>query len=155
MDFDPKLTVELVPVSSFCKNLRHFLSWTDWDILRKKSYRDANHRCQICGFADRLEAHETWDFKSGKQILAGIMALCPMCHHVKHWGHSQILASHGKLSMKSVEQHFMRINGCSEDEMSRYLDAVYEEWMERSMLEWELDFGNFPEIQCKVKNGNK
>ena len=61
---------------------------TQWDRIRKQVYEDYNHKCGICGRDGRLEAHEIWEYDDTDfvQRLAGLIALCPLCHLVKHLG---------------------------------------------------------------------
>ena len=44
----PKLTIELVPSTSFYTNVRSILPKSEWDRLRKDSYKKAKFKCQIC-----------------------------------------------------------------------------------------------------------
>jgi len=44
-----ELTIELVPKTCWYTNLRSELPKSKWDKLRKKSYQEADYKCQICG----------------------------------------------------------------------------------------------------------
>ena len=66
-----KLTIELVPQSSWGNNLRSEanLSKGQWDKLRKESYRKANYKCEICGEKGPkwpVECHEIWHYDDEK-----------------------------------------------------------------------------------------
>ena len=100
-----RLTVELVPISCWFSNLRSELPPQDWDRLRRRVYRDAGYRCQTCGGRGAqhpVEAHELWTYDDHTHIqrLAGVIALWPACHEVKHIGfagqrgHGQRAAAH-------------------------------------------------------------
>jgi len=79
-----KLTVELVPSTSWYSNVRSEVSKKDWNAIRKRVYREANYVCQICagrGSKWPVECHEIWAYDDENHIqeLAGMQALCPKC----------------------------------------------------------------------------
>jgi 5-methylcytosine-specific restriction endonuclease McrA len=43
------LTIELVPKTAWYTNVRSNVSKKEWDRIRKKSYQNAGHVCEICG----------------------------------------------------------------------------------------------------------
>lgn len=136
---DLKLTIELVPASSFCNNLRSILKKSDWDYLRKKSYAAAKYRCEICngvGPKHPVECHEKWEYddETHVQKLAGLYSLCPKCHQVKHIGLASIM---GKLDLATA--HFMKINGLSRGLADQYISDAFQLHEERSKYSWELD----------------
>ena len=90
-----KLKIELVPKTSWYSNLRGKMSEKGWDNVRKKTYATFNYKCGICGSNEgQLHCHEIWEYddKKHKQALKGFIALCVLCHHVKHIGLAGILA---------------------------------------------------------------
>ena len=89
-----RLEIELVPGASWHSNLRRILPRRVWDKIRKEAYKAAGHKCEICGAEGRLECHEWWEYDDRRRVqrLAGFMALCPLCHAVKHMGRSGNLA---------------------------------------------------------------
>jgi len=44
-----KLSVELVPASCWCSNVRDHVRRAQWDQLRRETYRQAQYCCEICG----------------------------------------------------------------------------------------------------------
>ncbi len=44
----PKLTIELVPSTSWYKNMRS-ISPKSWDLIRSSIYKRAKYRCEVCG----------------------------------------------------------------------------------------------------------
>ena len=44
-----KLTIELVPKTSWYSNVRSNVSRSQWDKLRKKCYLNADYKCEVCG----------------------------------------------------------------------------------------------------------
>ena len=82
-----KLTIELVPKTSWYSNVRSNVSKNEWDIIRKKSYEHAGHVCEICGdigtnqgVKHNVECHEIWDYndETNEQTLGGLISLCPI-----------------------------------------------------------------------------
>lgn len=134
-----RLTVELVPATSWGANLRTVLPKADWDRLRKRAYRDAGYRCEICrerGPTHPVECHELWEYDdtNGVQRLLGLIALCPSCHAVKHLG-----LSYAEGDGDAAFARLMRVNGWSAALARMYVDLVFEIWTIRSKMEWRLD----------------
>lgn len=64
---------------------------TAWDVLRKKTYFDADYKCEICGCEPgkgKLHAHElyTIDYKEGTSRFERAIAICKKCHDAIHSG---------------------------------------------------------------------
>ena len=82
-----KLIPELIPSNTWYNNVRSIVSKDEWDIIRRKSYKFANYKCQICGdsginqgYKHPVECHEIWEFddKNKIQYLIGFISLCPI-----------------------------------------------------------------------------
>jgi 5-methylcytosine-specific restriction endonuclease McrA len=134
-----KLTIELVPQTAWYTNVRSNVSKNKWDILRKKCYKDANYKCEICGGrGDKwpVECHEIWEYDdiNKKQILKGLIALCPNCHKVKHAGLARM---NGEADL--VVNQLMSVNGISKKDALKYIDDSFTIWKERSKSAWECD----------------
>jgi hypothetical protein len=143
-----KLTIELVPRTSWYKNLRKYVSKKDWDKIRNRTYAEYGYRCGICGAEGRLNCHEIWEYddKNHIQKLKGFIALCNMCHHVKHMGLAGDLASKGKLDFEEVVKHFMKVNNCDYKIFAEHIIRAQDEWEERSQHEWRVDFGEYEDM---------
>lgn len=143
-----KLTIELVPRTSWGKNLRNQVPRRIWDKIRKYVYAEHGHQCGICGADGRLICHEIWEYDDLNYIqrLQGFIALCNLCDHVKHLGKATQLAAQGKLDMKKVEEHFMRINNCDLETFKKYAIEVGQQHKERSKHEWRLDLGEYQKL---------
>ena len=124
-----------------------------WDTIRKKAYADYGHLCGICRHSGRLNCHEIWEYNDKKRIqtLKGFIALCDWCHHVKHIGHAGILALQGVLDFKKVEQHFMKVNQCTQSQMDAHRKEARELWRERSKHKWKVDLGPYEKSALKLK----
>ena len=142
-----KLTIELVPSTSWFSNLRSLLSSEEWNKVKKGCYKHAGYKCEICsgvGPTHPVECHETWEYdeKTGIQKLVCIVALCPSCHEVKHFGLAGI-----KGRTNEAIAHFCKVNGCQVPEAEKYIDEAFATWNKRSEQEWELDVSMLEELK--------
>lgn len=133
------LTVELVPATAWGKNLRSELSRKDWDKLRKMTYAAADYHCEVCGGQGRrhpVECHEVWEYDDKKHIqkLVRLIALCPSCHGVKHFGRTQIQGFEDE-----AISHMMRVNHWSERQVREHVRDAARLWNQRSAYKWTLD----------------
>jgi hypothetical protein len=138
-----RLTIELVPATCWQANLRDVLPRPAWDALRRRVYASFGHHCAICGASGCLHCHEVWryDDTAHIQTLDGLLALCELCHHVKHIGHARLLADQGKLDYERVVAHFLRVNGCDRATFARHRAEAFAIFAARSRHEWQTDLG--------------
>jgi 5-methylcytosine-specific restriction endonuclease McrA len=151
-----KLSIELIPASSWFDNVRSIKTPEQWKKIKTEVYKKAGYRCQICqGKGEKwpVECHEIWSYEDklgskiddgpgerldgdekSKQTLKGLIALCPNCHMVKHFGLAQI---QGKGEQAAA--HFCRINKLPRDFLDLYLEISFEQWSKRSRQNWEVD----------------
>lgn len=146
-----KLTIELVPSSSWFNNVRAVLSKAQWDVLRKKVYSEAYDTCQICGGIGPkhpVECHEIWHYDDTKLIqkLEGMIALCPNCHMVKHIGLAGI-QNRGEQALK----HLMKVNQMTKKKAEKYILQAFEVWGRRSSQNWKLDLSHLKEYGIDVR----
>ena len=135
----PRLTVELIPKSSWHLNLWRLLASRDWKRLREMTCAAAGYRCEVCGGvgAQRSVAcHEVWRYSDGPSVqrLVALSALCPACHDVKHLGRAE---SQGR--MLDAQLHIAEQNGWSMQRVERYIELQYTLWDVRNCREWDLD----------------
>jgi len=135
----PILTCELIPSSTWAKNLRTLMGQDPWDVVRKKAYIKARYKCEICsgrGPKWPVECHEQWDFNMSTKIqtLVKLLALCPSCHAVKHWGFSR---TQGRES--ECRDHIAFVNGWTPQEIDHHVTEVFSEWQIRSRITWTVD----------------
>jgi hypothetical protein len=145
---DLKLTIELVPETSWFNNLRSQMTRRDWDKIRKQTYENYNCKCAICGSEGRMNCHEVWEYDDikFKQTLLGFIALCDMCHHVKHIGLANILANKGRLDYEMVIAHFTKVNNCDRKTFEKHREKAYEVWEKRSSYQWNVDLGEYADL---------
>lgn len=139
-----KLTIELVPSSSWYSNVRTNVSQSEWDVIRKKSYRSANYKCEICGdsginqgYRHPVECHEVWEYDDKRKIqkLKSLISLCPNCHKVKHAGLSCIVNGEKDI----VINQLVKVNGMSLKQAKQYLKFSFDVYYKRSKYDWKLD----------------
>ena len=152
-----KLNIELVPKTAWGVNLRSLLKRKDWDFLRKRQYKIADGVCQICGDKGTnqrrkydLECHEQWhyDDETHIQTLKGVIALCPWCHEVVHFGHTE-LQGRGTQAL----QHMMHINQCDKRAAINAIKDVQRIWADRSKHAWKIDMSWLDADNIRLKDG--
>lgn len=132
-----KINFEMIPENMWYCNLRHILTKSQWDKIRKDAYEKSNGKCVICNRkVKRLEGHELWNFdeENGVQKLTDVIALCSICHKTIHIGHAQII---GKLD--ACLQNYCKINNCSMNECMEDYKKAFEIWNKRNKINWRLD----------------
>ena len=139
---EARLTIELVPSSSWYTNVRSHLPPEEWDLIRRAVYRRAKYRCEICGGRGAphpVECHEVWSYDDARKVqrLERMIALCPACHRVKHIGLASIRGRYDE-----AIRHLAQVNDWPLDHANRYADAAFGVWMERSQSEWTVDLGS-------------
>lgn len=149
------LDIQLVPSSCWFNNVRAVLTKKQWDILRAQVYDGAWNMCQICGGVGPkhpVECHEIWHYDDKKLIqkLEGMIALCPNCHMVKHFGLAQVQDT-GERALK----HFMKINELKKKEADKYVADAFSKWAERSSKNWKLDISSLERYGIDVKQIKK
>lgn len=148
-----KLTIELVPSTSWWYNLWKVLPKTDWDVIRKRTYARYGHRCGICNAHSRLNCHENWQYDDENHVqkLDGFIALCDLCHHVKHIGLAGILSNQGRLDYEKVIEHFRKVNNCSREDFLEHRRQAFKILASRSRHEWQIDFGEYEYLRNRVR----
>jgi len=133
------LTLDLIPSTTWYDNLRSRLRPSEWDRLRKATYAAAGNKCEVCGGRGRkwpTECHEIWDYDETTRVqkLVGLVALCPSCHEVKHFGRAQTVGR-GEAALA----HLMRVNRWTEDQALDHIEESFAVWQRRSEISWTLD----------------
>lgn len=120
-----------------------------WDRARRSCYQRAGYVCEICdnvGPNHPVECHEHWEWEpTGIQRLTKLIALCPMCHHAVHIGHSMMSTTvmHDIFVMgeKYIEliQHMAKVNGVSMDEVRKRLKWHRERYILHNNDQWKVN----------------
>lgn len=155
MTADSRLTIELVPGTMWHSNLRSMLPKSDWDRLRRATYKRANYRCEVCdgcGPEWPVECHEVWEYddKCFIQRLKGLVALCPSCHEVKHIGYAKV---RGKLY--PAAEHLQKVNRWDGARTRLYIFDAFAEWDRRSRHRWKQDLSWLNSILGKEEERSK
>lgn len=134
-----KLTIELIPKTSWYSNVRSEVSDAEWDAIRHAVYQRAGYKCEICGGTGDehpVECHEVWSYDDEKHVqeLERMIALCPSCHEVKHFGYA---SSRGHRT-RALE-HLCDVNDWSRSKGIEYVQACFDKWRKRSQHEWTVD----------------
>lgn len=144
LDTPRKLTVELIPQTAWGQNLRAILSRRDWDVLRRWCYQRAGYKCECCGGVGPkhpVECHEVWDWDEANQMqwLAGLVALCPTCHSVKHIGRTLVVSNDPYRTFDQLMRHIARTNGWDGGQTEDHFFQEQQLWQYRSSLKWHLN----------------
>lgn len=136
----PVIRPWLVPSPLWGINLRALLPKQQWDVVRRDAYARAGKRCIVCGGrGDKwpVEADEAWDYDDERcvQTLKGVIALCPRCHQIRHWGSTEI-----KGQRAGAYAQLIRVNRWSTYEADRAIETAFELWEQRSQKAWTSDF---------------
>lgn len=146
MSGKPKLAIELVPLGNWRQNVRTICPDKVWDRLRRITYKRAHYRCQICGESGidqgwewPVECHEIWVFDDERKIqkLDGLIALCPLCHEVKHIGRTAKVQ--GQEGLQRALLRLTRVNDWTKEQVQDHLKQAFADWERRSQESYTLD----------------
>lgn len=133
-----ELYIDMIPKTSYFKNVRSLFSNEDWNIIRHYIYKRVNYKCECCGsFKFKyLEAHERWSFDIENKIqkLERIIALCKLCHKTVHYGHSKI-----RNNMEKINNHIKKVKKINDEELDNHINESKNIWKERNKINWILD----------------
>lgn len=134
-----KLEIELIPQTSHFRNVRSEVKAARWDYLRRDCYKKAGYRCEICNGKGKkwpVECHEVWDYNTKDEVqkLVRLIALCPDCHSVKHWGLSQLRG----LENRCIK-HIAKVNGWNKGQVHKHVTEAFKIWHKRNETDWVLD----------------
>ena len=158
-----KLTVELIPKTCHFSNVRTTVKPSEWDKIRFLAYEKANNQCEICGgngidqgYRHRVECHEIWKYNDTKKVqkLVGLIALCPLCHQVKHIGRAMAIGKQAE-----AFQHLATVNDWDHKQVIEHVAQEFETYKGRSKFSWILDISLLSkapyEIQLKPTTKRK
>lgn len=150
-----KLTIELVPKTSWFSNVRSAVTKTQWDIIRKRVYSAAYDTCEICGGAGPkhpVECHEVWSYNDTKKIqkLEKMVALCPDCHMVKHYGLAGVMGRD-----EYALRHFTKVNKLTPAQARMHLHKAFVLYNERSQHHWKIDISLLTEYGINISKWTK
>ena len=133
-----KLTIELVPSSSWGNNIRAVFTNRQWNSLRGMVCDAAYNTCEICEQESEapVECHEIWHYNEKTQIqtLTGMVCLCKDCHLVKHFGFARVSGKE-----KQALKHLMKVNKLDLPGAKKYIGEAFVAWRKRNQFNWTLD----------------
>jgi hypothetical protein len=95
-----------------------------------------------------VDCHEKWSYTYDKgepvQKLLGMIALCPACHQVKHFG---LACKMGK--EKQALKHLAKVNNWSTHVAEVYVEAMFALAEERNRVKWILDLSGLEQYGVK------
>ena len=146
-----KLFIDLIPKTSYFKNVRSLFSDNDWNLIRHHIYERASHRCECCGIKRMkyLEAHERWiyDYETQTQKLIRIIALCRLCHQATHYGHSKV-----SKDIIKINEHLKKVCKINDEELKNHIKEAYEIWEKRNEIKWKIDTSIISNSGFKIKD---
>lgn len=133
-------------------NVRAVVTTKQWDILRKQVTSAAWDVCQICGGIGPehpVECHEIWEYNDETKVqkLAGMIALCPNCHMVKHFGFARISGKEDQ-----AFSHFMKVNGLKKIQAEAEITKAFDTWRKRSTIDWTLDLSGLERYGIDIES---
>jgi hypothetical protein len=135
-----RLRVEMVPQSSWYKDLHELLDDATWTRISSLVTEGAGERCEICGGRGPrhrpVECHELWRFDDPVRVqtLVRVVALCPECHTVQHWGFAR---KHG--GDTQARAHLAKVNGWSLARTDVHIADAFRVWAQRNQGPWIVD----------------
>ena len=134
-----ELFIDMIPKTSYFKNVRTIFNSADWNLIRHHIYKRVNNRCECCGCkrSKFLDAHERWsyNYETGIQKLERIIALCKLCHASTHYGHSK-----KNKNINIINEHLKKIKNINDNELQNHIKESRDLWKERNKIKWTLDF---------------
>ena len=133
-----ELYIDMIPKTSYFKNVRSLFNEADWNLIRHHIYNRTNNKCECCGCkrSKYLEAHERWifDFETKTQKLIRIIALCRLCHQATHYGHSKVFKN-----IIKINEHLKKVRGFTDEDLKAHIKEAYEIWEKRNKINWIID----------------
>lgn len=139
--------MELVPSTCWFSNVRSEVSRAQWEKCKTLVRERSGDRCEICGGVGKkwpVEAHEKWhyDDQTHVQTLRGLIALCPLCHNVKHLG---LTMRRGPKALIRAITHLSEVNQWDEATVMAYVHQAFYVQEQRSLHSWTLDISYLQE----------
>lgn len=152
-----KLVIELVPKTSWGKNIRAQITRRAWERERAEVIESQGNRCGLCGADGKLRCHEIWDYDDSTLIqkLSGLIALCGICDLIKHLGRTSHLIGAGIVNPREMEEHFMRVNECDLETFKKHRDEAMAQWKRRSNHTWTIDLGEYQSLVTNRKKASR
>jgi hypothetical protein len=141
-NFGSDLFVDLIPETSWFRNVRSAVDPADWHRLRTMVYGRVGQRCEICGSPANkpggtwLEAHERFSYNNATRVqaLRRLICLCTHCHTATHFGLARLKGKSGQ-----AMAHLEAVTGMTHAQAVEHIDQAFTLWQSRSAVTWTLD----------------
>lgn len=136
------LPIVLTPQSSWGLTLANKLKKEEWDKLRRRVYKRAGYKCEICHETqEALNCHEVWEINDRKrtQTLIRFVCLCQTCHDCVHFGRS--VKAYGKDRVERLVLHIMRVNCISRRQFNSYWKTIQRNHFLRGSTKYKVIIG--------------
>ncbi|MBA7474579.1 hypothetical protein ES707_09933 [subsurface metagenome] len=147
MSGQPRLILGHSPPLPWGGGLRCLFHPDVWDRIRRRVYRGARYRCEVCGQRGKMYCDGVWEFdeRCGIIHLKGFVALCRSCHYCWHLDIAVGVEAAGKLDGEKLADHYCHVNGCAADAWRPAVEAAWERGERRDDLPWYVDLGELVE----------
>ncbi|MBA7474586.1 hypothetical protein ES707_09940 [subsurface metagenome] len=145
MSGQPRLILDLTPPLPWGGGLRCLFHPDVWDRIRRRVYRGARYRCEVCGQGGKMYCDAVWHFDERRGVvhLSGLEALCQFCHYCRNLDVAVGIEAAGKLDGGALVDHYCRVNHCTTDAWRSAADAAWERGERRDALPWYVDLGEY------------
>jgi hypothetical protein len=94
-----------------------------------------------------VECHEVWQYDDAKKIrkLKRMIALCPSCHMVKHYGLSKVRGRDDHAFL-----HLIKVNKMTPARARLYIRKAFDLWEVRSTSQWTVDISHLKDYGIDI-----
>ena len=135
---DNLLKVDLIPATSWYRNVRSAVSEADWERIRKFVCERSKFKCELCRKSCSRYAHVherfSYDFQTGVQKLERLLCICEDCHRTIHYGKAKI--DHLE---KEAKDHLKKVRGFTDQETEEHIHNSFEQWSQKNNIKWKID----------------
>lgn len=130
-----RLVPRLVPQPLWGISAARLLAGARWKRIRADAMEAAGGACVVCGVTREkgMIGDEEWEYADGIATLTGVRVVCPDCNAVTHIG-STGARGYGDVA----REHMCRINAMKPAEADQIIEASFQQWRERSLLDWRI-----------------
>ncbi len=139
-----KIEILSIPQSSWGVSLANLLPKEDWDKVRKKVFKGAGYKCEVCGNTDEeLHCHEVWEFKYSEQRLIRFDCLCKLCHDSTHFFGTTQRYKNKPEYIEKVMKHLETINCLTRKQLLACINTRKEINKKRAKKTYKITVGKW------------
>ena len=140
-----KLTIELAPKSTSCKDIQKQFNKKQWAVISDMVFLRTKGLCEICEASidkKTFKMYACWLYNGNIQSLSKLIGLCSNCNQAKDRGIAALNAD-----TTYVIEHYCRVNGVAYEEATKHIEDAFDVWSQHSNVEWVLDTQKILAIQ--------